>query len=1561
MIYNKKTTLFFLFCFGLALVFNNNAYAKIKLDTKMSIPAERSYKDNSIALIILSTDTISELRNTIDTIKKFGGKIHHVFPNSVLFGKISPTLRDLLLKELPNVKSIEYSSVNLAAYAYASKDIKTALTVWNNSFVKRSPAINPGFNADEPFIESNKASSEAIRTNDGSTQAEANYKKHWQEKKNGLCVQFRCGDTKALPGNNIDSFGKTYGAGFYDTSLFFTGEIAVEIFFTKGGWTQNDKDTVLSTIETGLNQFILDEPNAHLTFFYINGGEDHDTDKNGDYTLANDLRNLYNTNWAYIIEVRNTTGNADAYLQGPSLRLYKDDLRDGYTPRHETMHIFGAMDQYKSFTSSCSPNMTSGYLSATNANCQASDGNGYFSGAGEGQDDIMLSGTGIINPIGVYTRQSIGWTDKDENGVFDVLDTYPDTTITSSKITNNELLISGHTEDQALGTQLVNDTLHHSVTVNTINEIQYRVNGLTWVSVPALDGNYDSAYEEFTINLLSLPSEIYTIEIRAINSQGNTEISYAKQTLTVDSNTSVTPAPFAAFSISPKTGNTGSNYTFDASMVTDLKDKPEDLTVRWDFGDHGTWSTDFSTSKIINHKFTESFLYTVTMQVKNSAGGISTATQDIFVAPDNQPPTISLSVTPEQVHGPQQNSFNISLDASKSFDDLDSLLELQAKFDFDNDGLWDLGPISITDPITHSYSLKDIQEPLFLGSKATTGYASGIFIVNNYAYIAAGSYGLQIYDISNTANSVLLGSYDTQATAKDVYVQNQIAYVADDTDGVYIIDVSNPSSPSLLSTYATPTYAWGVAVSGTTMYVADYNSLQIINVTDPHNPTFLGSYDGTTAAQSLVVSGNYIYLADGSSGLRIIDVSDPENPFRKGIYNTPGSANGVTLSGTTAYVADGGSGLQIINVSNPAKPNLLGTYDTDGTANRVAINGTTAFVADFNKGLKMLDVSNPSAVTQIARYNMSTIQDVFISENLVLATNGFAGFNIFDNQIQNLVADPSTYKWRIKMELTDSNGATSTATRDVWANTYNHPPTITDFKLSQDYTASSLGVITPSDASIIKIILQGKTLYILTRSNGLEIYNVSDPKNPILLNKYPLALYAKTFVLKNTTLYVLYYSSVQVIDVSNPSNPRDLGSISSSNSLTFDDLSTTDDKPWLYVSTHLITTQSTTYGFDIYDTSNPNSLPTLAGQFTASDPLYKTYFTHIFASGSYLYVTDQNFIAQHNLRIFNVDNPSSPIQLSSISLYNYVNELYVSGNIAYLLIAKDLLLIDVNNPSAPHSISTFTTTANCTSIFVNGTTAYLTSQNLKVIDVTNPSFPTLLSEIKAGAYGDAIADESNIYAVDASTGEITIYTLANIPSGFKIQNFGVQDPDSLKNWDGILQCQVDLENDNIWEFRTPDSKYRGLYGCTEVFSFDQIPDNDFTMTVEAVDRFKASGRLSKTFHKPIFNSEIIDQHILTNQNLSIDVQVSDADSDPLTLSATLDNGSALSTIGAQFTDHNNGTGTFNWTPTMNQVGIYSIKFQTSDGIFTATKTISIKVEKNPREIKFIDEGNRILR
>jgi uncharacterized repeat protein (TIGR01451 family) len=248
------------------------------------------------------------------------------------------------------------------------------------------------------------------------------------------------------------------------------------------------------------------------------------------------------------------------------------------------------------------------------------------------------------------------------------------------------------------------------------------------------------------------------------------------------------------------------------------------------------------------------------------------------------------------------------------------------------------------------------------------GSPYSVAVQGGHAYVAAGTAGLRVIDISDPAVPVEVASCDTAPDwTFGVAVAGSWAYVTDCAGGMLrIIDVSSPVAPVEVGSWHTPGLSYGVAVSDGYAYVADLSAgLRVIDVSNAAAPVEVGSYDTSYEAYGVAVSDGYAFVADQYDGLRVIDVSDQTAPVEVGSWDTPNFAFGVAVEGEYAYVADNEDGLRVIDVSNPAAPMEVGSCDTPGWAESVAVAGGYAYVADYDAGLRVIDVSSPAAPTEV--------------------------------------------------------------------------------------------------------------------------------------------------------------------------------------------------------------------------------------------------------------------------------------------------------------------------------------------------------------------------------------------------------------------------------------------------------------------------------------------------------------------------------------------------------------------------------------------------------------------
>ena len=262
------------------------------------------------------------------------------------------------------------------------------------------------------------------------------------------------------------------------------------------------------------------------------------------------------------------------------------------------------------------------------------------------------------------------------------------------------------------------------------------------------------------------------------------------------------------------------------------------------------------------------------------------------------------------------------------------------------------------------------------------GFAKNVDVSGDYAYVAAGSSGLQVVDVSDRNNpNVVASIVDPLTNANDVKILGNAAFVADGSSGLQIIDITSPLAPSFLGAVNTPGDAQDVVVAGNLAYVADGSKgLQVIDISILTSPNIIGTVDTSGIAYGVDVDllRSLAVVADRGHGIKVIDITFPENPSIEGSVDT-GDALDVVLRNNFAFVADYSSSFTSVDISNPANPlvNNSTPRATGGLLNDVVLSGQFAFGSDifFVNGVPIIDISAPGTPIPQNILNFGGIRD----------------------------------------------------------------------------------------------------------------------------------------------------------------------------------------------------------------------------------------------------------------------------------------------------------------------------------------------------------------------------------------------------------------------------------------------------------------------------------------------------------------------------------------------------------------------------------------------------------
>jgi hypothetical protein len=310
-------------------------------------------------------------------------------------------------------------------------------------------------------------------------------------------------------------------------------------------------------------------------------------------------------------------------------------------------------------------------------------------------------------------------------------------------------------------------------------------------------------------------------------------------------------------------------------------------------------------------------------------------------------------------------------------------------------------------------------------------------------------------------------------------------------------------------------------------------------------------------------------------------------------------------------------------------------------------------------------------------------------------------------------------------------------------------------------------------------------------SSGLQIIDISDPSNPRFKGSYKTHFHTWGITISDNYAYLVNCcgalghryepDGLLIIDISNPSNPQFKGSYKTPDGLFI--LAISGNYAYLasYISGLL----------QIVDISDPIN-PTFKGSYDM--PSHTT--IGIAISGNYAYVVNENL----GLQIIDVSDPTNPKFKGSYNTPNGVRVVTISGNYAYVIGSDlDLQIIDITDPENLTFKGSCDTPDSAGMIAISGNYAYVADgylgSGLQVIDISDPSNPIFKGAYDTPGRGGGIAISGNYaYVADHGAGLQIIALNPNklILSGTP-RSVGIYSVD-IKACNEIMECVTDSFN-----------------------------------------------------------------------------------------------------------------------------------------------------------------------
>lgn len=512
---------------------------------------------------------------------------------------------------------------------------------------------------------------------------------------------------------------------------------------------------------------------------------------------------------------------------------------------------------------------------------------------------------------------------------------------------------------------------------------------------------------------------------------------------------------------------------------------------------------------------------------------------------------------------------------------------------------------------------------------------------------------------------------------------NQLSYAAID-----VYDISNPSQP-----------VWLTAVDSATtspQHIFTYGDY-LVTVAAPYGdqaPTFVAIYNianqvpvlqSVTALPEMVftqVSGGIIYglapgvLPPGSTTVPVYTFDVRTGTVIQNIYNLPPPA-GITVG----FVAVTGSGNTIYaSQANPAGIDEGWAFDEFDISTSPPT--LVSWIPSLNSGFT-LQVANQLLFADGYLYDFSTASPTLVTGLPIAYVTSVAG-----NQVL-AVGDYFDY-----LVIDVSNPESPQVTQDV-ADIASESPFIFQNGVisgANIFGADAFGGLAIFDISvpggpingppnpsyeldnglfyqIFGQMIQSPTLYVagsqFTGGGGLITFDTSSAQ-PVALGKLLYTSeYGTAVQVSGTTAFLGLNDKLKIVDVSDVSNPVEIGSVSTPIAA-------------LAISGTTLFGGTSDGHLVVFDVTNPTSPNQIANISLPGAP------TTLRLSGSSLFVAD----GVNGLLIFDVSQPSSPVEQSQFALSAPIWDSAVSGTTALLAAdALGLVVADVSNPAQVQQLS----------------------------------------------------------------------------------------------------------------------------------------------------------------------------------------------------------------------------------------------------------------------------------
>jgi len=390
----------------------------------------------------------------------------------------------------------------------------------------------------------------------------------------------------------------------------------------------------------------------------------------------------------------------------------------------------------------------------------------------------------------------------------------------------------------------------------------------------------------------------------------------------------------------------------------------------------------------------------------------------------------------------------------------------------------------------------ELIRPWELNEVSSVEFIGGGDLVYSDGFIYAGTAGVQAIDITDPYNMKLASEYTgIKGSIWGLTASDGMIITIDDTDTITILRETGGGGLEEISSINVGHVMLDVAVNGKLLAAATPDNLITFDISKPEDPEFQGSLPLICELRKIAARDRHFLLASELDGPLVVDVT---NPLRQrvvayqaglGLVSTIASRGNLMLTGSW-------DSIRALERHEEGDIEIVGIQHSEGFTREMQITGDFAYLADPTRGLRVFNVSRPIFMRPVALLELpGTPSDVeLVIDELAFVALGDEGV------AQVNVHYPFSPILRM---IIDTERACTNITRSGDFLYFISPDGFIDiYDISSPTNPRQTAWMDISGIHPIDAVIKGNLMAISGGTDGMWLFDVTEPIRPVLRSKY---------------------------------------------------------------------------------------------------------------------------------------------------------------------------------------------------------------------------------------------------------------------------------------------------------------------------------------------------------------------------------------------------------------------------------------------------------------------------